>query len=97
MTRLRMRLFVAGGSPNSMRALANLRAMLARHEGEFDLEVVDILESPERAVAEDILVTPTLLKLTPSPIRQIIGSLSDRPRVLDVLGMGDPTLAVRAL
>ena len=87
--RLRLRLFVAGSSPNSMRSLANLRAMLAPYEGEYDLEVIDVLASPERAEAEDILVTPTLLKITPAPIRQIVGSLSDRSRVLDVLGFGE--------
>lgn len=85
--RLRLRLYVAGGSPNSERARANLREMLAGREGAYDLEVVDVLERPERGLRDGVLVTPMMVKLAPLPERRIIGDLSDRRAVLDALGL----------
>lgn len=83
---LRVLLYVAGASPNSQRALANLREMLAGREGSYDLEVVDVLERPERGLRDGVLVTPTMVKLAPLPERRIIGNLSDRRAVLAALG-----------
>lgn len=85
---LKLRLYVAGKSPNSVRALDNLHAMCGERLAEHDwqLEVVDVFADPMRAVADKILVTPTLLKLTP-PVVQIIGDLSQREKVLAALDL----------
>jgi circadian clock protein KaiB len=85
---LELRLYVAGKSPNSVRAITNLQAICRDFlaDGCWQLEVVDIFAEPARAVADHILVTPTLLKLTP-PIMSIIGDLSRRETVLAALGL----------
>lgn len=84
--RLHLRLYIAGRAPNSLRAIANCRAICDEHfPSAHDLEIVDLLEHPKRALADGIIVTPTLLKLQPLPIQQVIGSLSDINQVLQVL------------
>ena len=81
--RLRLRLYVAGQAPNSVSAIANCRAICAEHfASRHELEIVDLLEHPERALADGVIVTPTLLKLLPLPVRRVIGSLSDTNQVL---------------
>ena len=85
---LRLRLYVAGNAPNSVRAVANARAICEEHfASEHDLEIVDLLVHPQRALADGIIVTPTLLKLLPLPVQRVIGSLSDRNQVLLALGV----------
>ncbi|MBC8085882.1 MAG: circadian clock protein KaiB [Phycisphaerae bacterium] len=82
-TTLQLRLYVAGNGPNSALARANISALC--HEefpDAFELEVVDLIESPLRALADGIVVTPTLLKLAPAPTRRIIGNLNNAPQVL---------------
>ena len=84
---LRLRLYVAGNAPNSLRAIANARAICDQHFAlRHELEIVDLLEHPRRALADGILVTPTLLKLRPLPVQRVIGNLSDTSRVLLTLG-----------
>lgn len=84
---LRLRLYVAGQAPNSVRAIANARAICSEHfASAHELEVVDLLEHPGRALADGIIVTPTLLKLHPPPLQRVIGDLSDTIRVLLALG-----------
>lgn len=85
---LQLRLYVAGAAPNSLAALDNLRA-LCRDEadGGCDLEVVDVLEAPERALDDGIIVTPTLVRLDARPPAYIVGDLSDRESLLVVLGI----------
>jgi circadian clock protein KaiB len=81
--RLRLRLYIAGNAPNSVRALANARAICAEQNiAEDDLEIVDLLEHPRRALADGIIVTPTLIKLSPLPVQRVIGNLSDKNQVL---------------
>ena len=81
--RLHLRLYVAGQAPNSVRAIANCRAICDEHFASgHELEIVDLLEHPKRAVADGIIVTPTLLKLLPLPVQRVIGSLSDTNQVL---------------
>src|SRR5688572_23154384 len=81
--RLHLRLYVAGQAPNSVRAIANCRAICDEHFASgHELEIVDLLEHPKRAVADGIIVTPTLLKLLPLPVQRVIGSLSDTSQVL---------------
>ena len=79
---LRLRLYIAGQAPNSVRAIANCRAICDEHFASgHELEIVDLLEHPKRALADGVIVTPTLVKLSPSPIR-VIGNLSDTRQVL---------------
>jgi circadian clock protein KaiB len=83
-----LRLYVAGGAPNSMLAIANLESICALYlKDGHRLEVVDVLEDPRRAMNEGVLVTPTLTKLSPQPVAQVVGNLSDRKRVLLALGL----------
>ena len=82
------RLYIAGGAPNSVRALANLYALCRKHFPESHrIEVIDVLKEPLRALAEAILVTPTVVKLFPTPEQQIIGNLSEEEEVLRALGL----------
>ncbi len=84
--RLQLRLYVAGNAPNSLLAIANAQAICDESfAGNHALELVDVLEHPERGLADRILVTPTLLKLAPLPTHRIIGNLSDRAQVLLML------------
>jgi circadian clock protein KaiB len=80
---LKLRLYVAGNAPNSLRAAANTKAICAEHfPAAYELEIVDLLQDPIRALADGIIVTPTLLKLSPGPIQKLIGTLNDRDHVL---------------
>jgi len=83
-----MRLYVAGGAANSVRAVANLAAICKKHllHG-YSLEIIDVLEQPLRALADGVLVTPSLAKLGPGPRTDVIGNLSDTSRVLLALGL----------
>ena len=83
-----MRLYIANNAPNSVRAVANLAAICKEHLGDkYKLEIIDVLEYPLRALADGILVTPSLAKLSPSPSAKIVGNLSDRGSVLHALGI----------
>lgn len=79
----RLRLFVTGMTPRSARAIQNIRAICEEYLPlRYDLEVVDIYQHPEKAKVEQIVVTPTLVKQLPHPVRKLIGDLSDKERVL---------------
>jgi circadian clock protein KaiB len=83
-------LFVAGDTENSALALANLSAFCrTRLPNRHEIEVVDVIRQPKRAMKEGIFMTPTLVKTSPSPVRIIVGTLSDTHTVLEVLGLGD--------
>lgn len=83
-----LRLYVAGGAPNSVQAIANLEAICREHlKDGHRLEVVDVLEDPQRAMAEGVLVTPSLAKVSPLPAANIVGNLSDKAKVLNALGI----------
>jgi circadian clock protein KaiB len=79
-----LRLYVAGNSPNSLIAIANVKAICDAHyfAAGHELEIVDILIDPRRALADGIIVTPTLLRLMPLPVQRVIGNLSDTAQVL---------------
>ena len=82
------RLYVADETPNSARAVANLQSIGKEYlQDRYTLEVVDILQEPLRALTEGVLVTPTLVRLSPLPVRTIVGDLSDRAAVLRALGL----------
>ena len=83
-----LRLFIAGTSPRSQRTIENLHRICRRHLiGRISLAIVDIYQQPELAEADQVVAAPTLLKLTPLPVRRIIGDLSDEARVLRGLGI----------
>jgi circadian clock protein KaiB len=84
----KFRLYIAGDAANSAQALANLTALChellpERHE----IEVVDVLLHPKRALADGILLTPMLVKCSPGPVRMVVGNLSRRETVLQTLGL----------
>jgi len=87
-----LRLFVAGSTPRSLRAIANIRIICEQYlQGRYELEVIDIYQRPESAESEQIVAAPTLIKKLPLPLRQLIGDLNDIERVLaglDLLPFG---------
>ena len=79
----RLRLYVAGQSPRSMAALDNLHRLCETHlDGRCRVEVVDLLERPDRARRDQIIAIPTLVRVSPLPMRRLVGDLSDSARVL---------------
>ena len=79
----RLRLYVAGQTPKSMKALSNLKTLCETHlAGSYEIEVVDLIENPKLAAGDQILAIPTLVRRLPEPVRKIIGDLSDEQRVL---------------
>lgn len=83
-----LRLYIAGKAPNSVKAIANLEAICRQHlAGAYKLEIVDVCEHPRRALDDGVVVTPSLAKVSPSPIASVIGNLSDRASVLAALGL----------
>ena len=78
-----MRLYVAGQSPRSNAAIANLRRICDEYvPGKYEVEVIDLLRNPELAKTDQIVAVPTLVKKLPTPVRHIIGDLSATERVL---------------
>lgn len=85
-----MVLYVTDSGPNSVRAIANLEAICKEHlDGNFRLEIIDVLEYPLRALADGVVVTPSLAKLSPLPAATVVGNLSDRGGVLRALGIAE--------
>ena len=79
----RLRLYIAGQTPRSMAALANLKRIVDEHlDGRYEVEVIDLLENPQLAKGDQIIAVPTLVKDLPLPVRKIIGDLSNTERVL---------------
>jgi circadian clock protein KaiB len=81
-----LRLYIAGNGPNSMQAIANANAICRDHYPAALMEVIDVLEKPALALADGVIVTPTLIRLSPPPARKIIGNLSETTQVLVALG-----------
>ena len=78
-----LRLYVAGQTPRSLAAFANLKKICEEHlAGQYHIEVIDLLKKPQLASGDQILAIPTLVRKLPEPIRKIIGDLSDTERVL---------------
>jgi circadian clock protein KaiB len=78
-----LRLYVAGQSPKSLRAFANLMRICEEHlDSRYDVEIVDLMENPQLAAGDEIVAIPTLVRRLPAPMRKIIGDLSDSDRVL---------------
>ncbi len=87
-----LRLYVAGQTPKSVTALANLKRICDEHmNGEYAVEVIDLMENPQLARRDQIVAIPTLVRELPSPLKRIIGDLSNTERVLvglDVVARG---------
>ena len=78
-----LRLYVAGQTPKAVRAFANLRTICEEHlAGRYKIEVIDLLEDPQLGRGDQILALPTLVRKLPTPIKRIIGDLSNVERVL---------------
>src|SRR3954451_12984836 len=78
-----LRLYVAGQTPKSVTALANLKRVCEEHlPGRHTIEVIDLLQHPARARSDQIVAIPTLVRKLPEPVRKIIGTLADTERVL---------------
>jgi circadian clock protein KaiB len=83
-----MRLFIAGHGPNSVQAVANLQAICREYlDHNHSLEIIDTLEDPIRALKEGVLITPTLIKVSPKPATKVVGNLSQKSTVLLALGI----------
>ena len=82
-----LRLFVAGHTPRSVRALSNLKRILNRHvRGEIDLQIIDVFEHREQARDSNVVAIPMLIKERPLPARRILGDMSNEAKTLAALG-----------
>lgn len=82
-------LYIAGESPNSLQAIANLTQLCETHLADrHEIEIVDVLLDPKRALAESIFMTPTLVTDSPYPGHRIVGTLSNTEPILQILGLG---------
>jgi circadian clock protein KaiB len=78
-----LRLYIAGQTPRSTAAFANLKKICEEHlAGRYQIEVIDLIQNPQLAQGDQILAVPTLVRRLPEPIRRIIGDLSNTERVL---------------
>lgn len=93
-TSIKVRLFVTAGSKATIRAVENLRAVCedptVKSRYDIALEIIDVRESPQSAEEDKILVTPTLLKKLPLPVRRVVGDLSNREDVFVTLDLDLP-------
>lgn len=84
------RLYVADDTVASTQALSNLNAICMNYlHGQYEVELVDILNEPLRALSEGVIVTPTLIRVAPLPVRQIVGDLCDTETVIQTLGLAE--------
>lgn len=89
-TNYRLRLFVAGASPNSTRAIVNLKQICETYLKEnYEIEIVDVHQQPLMAQSEQIIALPLLVKLEPGPVRRLIGDMSDTKKVLRGLDLAE--------
>ena len=83
-----LKLFVTGASPNSLRAIANIKHICDTHlAGSYNLEIIDVYQQPMMAQAEQVIALPMLVKSKPLPFKKLIGDMSDTGRVLSGLGL----------
>lgn len=89
---LQIRLYVAGDAPNSVAAVSNLRTVVSGlPDNEVDIEIVDVVQTPERGLKDGVFVTPMLVKLAPHPERRVLGNLQNRQQLLSALGIDGRT------
>jgi circadian clock protein KaiB len=88
MYEFRLYLYISGETSNSVASTWNLKSLLQEKlKGRYSLEVINVLDNPERAQEDNILATPTLVKASPPPERRVVGDLSDKETVLLALGL----------
>lgn len=86
----KLRLYVTGASPNSSRAISNLKDICETYlKGNYELEIIDVYQQPLMAESEQIIALPLLIKKFPSPERRMIGDLSDTEKVLKGLSLAE--------
>lgn len=86
---LSLRIYVAGQSPNSTLALTRIRALCAQVKHPCELEVVDLLAHPERALRDGVVLTPLVVRVFPQPEVRVVGNLSDANAVRRLLNVGE--------
>lgn len=85
---LKLRLYIAGKTPNSLLALKNVQKICVDHiQDRYELEIVDLLENPKLSEEDQVLVIPTLVRKYPHPVRKIIGDLSNTEDILQRIGL----------
>jgi circadian clock protein KaiB len=84
-----LRLFVTGSSQRSSRAIEAAQSICRYFGDGFELEIIDVLEHPDKAEDEKILATPTLIRQSPGPPRRLVGDLGDTDRIVQLLGLKD--------
>jgi circadian clock protein KaiB len=83
-----LRLYVTGLTPRSTRAIESVRAVCEEHlAGRYDLEIIDVYQTPSRIFEDQIVAIPTLVKANPAPVRLMVGDMSNRERLLHGLGL----------
>ena len=83
-----LRLYVTGMTPRSTRAIKFVRDVCEQHlAGQYDLEIIDVYQTPSRLMQDQIVAIPTLVKSTPVPVRLMVGDMSNRERLLVGLGL----------
>jgi circadian clock protein KaiB len=86
--RYKLQLFISGSTARSQRAIGNMLRICEQHlQGRYDYEVIDVYQNPEATRELQVIATPTLVKLSPQPLRRIVGDLSDEERVLSGLNL----------
>jgi circadian clock protein KaiB len=86
--RYRLRLYVTGATPNSARAIVNLKEFCETHlKDNYELEIIDIYQQPLTAEADQVIAIPMLIKLAPMPQRRLIGDMSDKEKIFKGLNL----------
>lgn len=94
----RFRLFVAGDSPRSARAAANLRALCdTALPDAYQIEVIDVLQRPDLAEEASVLATPLVIRVSPAPVRRAVGDFSDLDRLATAIDLPSPTTDQKGL
>jgi circadian clock protein KaiB len=83
-----LRMYVTGASPNSAKAISNIKNICETHlSGMYELEIIDIYQEPLKAQTEQVIALPMLVKSSPLPFKRLIGDMSDTKKVLRALGL----------
>lgn len=83
-----LRLFVTGATPNSTRAVTNIKSICEEHvRGKYLLEIIDLYNHQEMAELQQVVAVPMLVKIRPLPVQKLIGDMSDNKKVLEALGL----------
>ncbi len=88
-----LKLFITGASPNSVRAINNIKNICEKYmKGKYVLDIIDIYQQPLLAQSEQVIALPLLIKLSPLPLKRLIGNMSDTEKVLKGLELTEPLI-----